>query len=303
MKPAVIAGLSLLVTTIAVIPAAQRGEFKWVNPLPENAHERLTHGTFYSKSMGVEVGYVIYLPPGYEDPGSPGRHYPVVYWLHGGGSGSELRAISITEQLDRRIRAGTIPPRVYVFVNGGRLSHYDYGRSLGETAFVKELIPHVDRTYRTVRERWGRGIEGFSAGGRGTARILFKYPELFCSGAPMGGGHQHEKRASANQGKVDLGPVTLVLDDPENNSWDLARSYALCEEAPPLQILVVVGTRDFNYEANLEWMSHLKSLGIPFRRQIVPGVPHSAYRVYEEVGDEIMRFHERCFSRVVEDGQ
>ena len=65
-------------------------------------------------------------------------------------------------------------------------------------AFIKELIPHIDKTYRTIASRKGRAIEGFSQGGRGTARHMFKYPELFCSVAPMGGGHQHEKRISEN---------------------------------------------------------------------------------------------------------
>ena len=30
--------------------------------------------------------------------------------------------------------------------------------------FVKELIPHIDSTYRTIAKRSGRGIEGFSQG-------------------------------------------------------------------------------------------------------------------------------------------
>ena len=150
--------------------------------------------------MGVDVGYVIYLPPGYEDAVNAARRYPVVYWLPGGRLGSELRNIFLAENWDRHIRSGRVPPRIYVLVNGGRLSHYDYDGSLGETAFVKELIPHVDRTYRTVGNRWGRALEGFSSGGRGTARIMFKYPEVFCSAAPMGGGHQREKDNSEKRG-------------------------------------------------------------------------------------------------------
>ncbi len=304
MKTATRCGFGVLATVMAFARSGvQDTQFRWVNPLPEGAHERLSHGTFHSESMGLDVGYVVYLPPGYEDSSNVARRYPVVYWLHGGQIGSELRAIGMTERFDRQIRAGTVPPRIYVFMNGGRLSHYDYGQSLGETAFVKELIPHVDRTYRTVQERSGRAIEGFSAGGRGTARIMFRDPELFCSAAPMGGGHQHEKRASQNRGEVRVGAVTVVLDDPGNNSWDRARTYAAREDAPNLEILVAVGTRDFNYEANLEWMNHLQALGIPFSRHIVPEIRHSASQVYETVGDQIMQFHEKCFSRAVAGGR
>ena len=35
------------------------GVFCWVNPLSEGAHDRLSHSTFRSTSMDVEVGYVI----------------------------------------------------------------------------------------------------------------------------------------------------------------------------------------------------------------------------------------------------
>ena len=46
---------------------------------------------------------------------------------------------------------------------------------MGCDVFIDELIPHIDATYRTVAERGGRGLEGFSQGGRGTVR-LGQYP-------------------------------------------------------------------------------------------------------------------------------
>ena len=299
MKPSTVIGVTVLGTLITLSPRGVRDtEFKWVNPLPEDAHHRLSHGTFYSESMGVEVGYVVYLPPGYEDPPNAHRRYPVVYYLHGGRLGSEVKDVHMSRHFDKWIRSGDVPPRICVFVNGGRLSHYDYRQALAETAFVRELIPHVDRTYRTIPDRSGRALEGFSMGGRGTARMMFKYPELFCSAVPIAGGHQHEKRVSENNGKESDG----VVLDPGYNSWDLARQYAGKEDGPPLAILIVVGTRDFNYEANIEWMAHLESLGIPFERHIVPETPHSADQIYEKLGAEIMQFHERCFAKAMEDG-
>ena len=97
---------------------------------------------------------------------------------------------------------------------------------------------------------------------------------------------------------MTLGRGSSLRIDSHNNSWDLARSYAGREENLSVEILVVVGTSDFNYQANLEWMEHLQSLGISFRRKVVPDVPHSGVRLYQESGDEIMRFHERCFARI-----
>jgi endo-1,4-beta-xylanase len=152
------------------------------------------------------------------------------------------------------------------------------------------LIPHIDATYRTVADRKGRGIEGFSQGGRGTTRIMFKHPDLFCSAAPGGAGHSTEKRISEEGGKES---ENLVFA-PGYNTWDLAREYAKHPE-PKLRILIHVGTKGFNYENNLEYMAFLESLGIPFERLIVPDVPHSAKLIYEKRGLDLMKFHADSF--------
>ena len=196
---------------------------------------------------------------------------------------------------DARIQSGVVAPRIYVFPNGGAPSHYDYSDALAETTFVRELIPHVDTEYRTIANRAGRGIEGFSSGGRGTARDMFKHPELFCSAVPLAGGHQQEKMAAENGGRLG-GPARGIVVNAGDNSWDLAEKYAAENNDPQLKILVVVGTDDMNYEANLEWMDHLDSLDIPFEKLIVPDTPHNPEMLYEKAGDAIMSFHERCFS-------
>jgi endo-1,4-beta-xylanase len=154
-----------------------------------------------------------------------------------------------------------------------------------------ELIPHIDKTYRTIAGREGRAVEGFSQGGRGTARYMFKYPDLFCSAAPMGGGHQHEKRISENDG--DEGEYQF---EPKNNTYDLAKRYA-AEAKVPVRIMVVVGDKDMNYEANLDWIEYLRSLKIPFEKRIVKGAPHSAATVYNRAGLEVMQFHAGNFAR------
>jgi len=267
--------------------------FKWVNPFPKDKYPGLQHGTFRSAANNVDVGYCIYLPPGYDDPTNKDRRYPVVYWLHGGRPGGENKGISQTSYFDQAMKNREVPPMIYVFPNGGVVSHYDYPKlkSLGETAFIKELIPHIDKNFRTIASREGRAVEGFSQGGRGTARYMFKYPELFCSAAPMGGGHQHEKRISENNG--DEGAYQF---EPKNNTWDLARKYA-AESKVPLRILVVVGTNDMNYQANLDWMEHLRSLKIPFEQRIVKGAPHSAATIYNRTGPDIIKFHAESFKK------
>ncbi|QDU96491.1 alpha/beta hydrolase [Lignipirellula cremea] len=265
--------------------------FRWVNP-PSAAPTGVEHHQFKSPSMGVDVGYNIYLPPAYAE--QPDARFPVVYYLHGGRPGSESKSVRLASFLHEQMTTGKATPVIYVFVNGGPVSHYNMpGRkeAQGEDVFIKELIPHIDKTYRTIADRSGRGLEGFSQGGRGTARNMFKHPDLFCSASPGGGGYSTEKRISEENGKESEN-LQFALGD---NTWDLARAYASNPE-PPLRILVHVGTKGFNYENNLEYMKFLESLKIPFERIIVEGAPHSAGLIYEKRGRDIMQFHADNFA-------
>ncbi len=274
---------------------AQEKGFRWVNSMPEDSHPRLEHGTYYSDAMALNVGYVVYRPPGYEDPEQAEVLYPVVYFLPGGRVGSEVKGIPLADPIDEWIRSGAIRPRIFVFVNGGPEGYFDYGDFEAETSFVQELIPHIDSSYRTIENRRGRALEGFSMGGRATARIAFKYSELFCSAAPLSGGHQKEKAMSERGGEEVRGSSVLV-HAPKNNSWDLARAFGERRPMPDLEILVAVGSADMNYQGNLEWMEHLRALGIPFEQRIPPGVPHDLRGLLGALGPSVEAFHDRCFA-------
>ena len=267
--------------------------FRWVNKLSKTGLPGgVKHGTFKSPSMKIDVGYCIYLPPSYDGNQNAGKRFPVVYYLHGGRPGGETKSVKLTTHIDKAMQNGDVPDMIYVFVNGGKVSHYNTPQfdSMGEDVFVKELIPHIDATYRTIAKRDSRGLEGFSQGGRGTTRIMFRHPDLFSSCAPGGAGHSTEKSISENNGREN---ENLVFAEGYN-TWDLAREYAK-NPKPSLRILVHVGTKGFNYENNLEYMEFLTSLKIPFERLIVEGVPHSAGLIYEKRGLELMKFHAANF--------
>jgi endo-1,4-beta-xylanase len=177
----------------------------WVNsPAPGTLPAGVSHHTYFSKAMGHDVGYCIYLPPAYRD--KPDLRYPVIYNLHGAG-GDETRGLLAAEVLDEGIRAKRWPEMILVFPNGGKTTHYkdSYdGKSLAETTVIKELIPHIDSTYHTIAARRGRCIEGFSMGGRGSTRLALKYPELFCSLFNQAGNVYH---------------VSDLFDSPPNEAY------------------------------------------------------------------------------------
>jgi len=279
-------------------PAGQRAKkkpapFRWVNPLPASRTPAgVKHATFMSPSMKVKVGYCIYLPPQYEKQAD--RRFPVVYYLHGGRPGSEIKSVSLATNIHAAISSGKVAPAIYVFVNGGEVSHYNYPqrKSMGEDVFIQELIPHIDSTHRTIAARSGRGLEGFSQGGRGTARIMFKHPHLFCSCAPGGGGFATEKRISEEDGRESMKWKFAA----GYNAYDLARKYAAAKDAPRLNILVFVGTKGFNYTNNLAYMKFLDSLKVPYSSIVVEGAKHSAREIYEKRCVDIMQFHAKNFA-------
>lgn len=279
---------------------AKESSFSWVAPMANQEYAKkilpsgVRHATFKSPSMGIDVGYYIYLPPGYEE--SQAR-YPVVYHLHGGRPGAENKAVRLAEYVDKAIAAGTIAPTIYVFPNGGPVSWYDMPEmkhGLGETVFVKEVIPHIDATYRTWGTRECRALEGYSQGGRGTTRIMFRYPKLFLSVAPGGSGYKPEKTIQENDGYESPGLRFLPVG---TNAWDLAKGYAAQPERLPLSILIWDGTKCFNYEFNIKYSTYLKELGIDHTFLSIPDVAHTATGSYDVKGDDIMRHHQQTFAR------
>ena len=132
----------------------------WDNP-PGKLPSGVEHKTFTSASMKCEVGFNIYLPPAYA--ADPNRHLPVIYYLHGRGDNesSHLMAFGL---LDAAIKAGQVSPVIYVHATADRNSGYvdsPDGAVMGETVVIKELIPHIDATFRTIAKKEGRAVEGF----------------------------------------------------------------------------------------------------------------------------------------------
>jgi enterochelin esterase-like enzyme len=149
------------------------------------AQGTISSKSFRSATLGEDIAYNVYLPSGYADSTS---RYPVLYLLHGRGD-SMSAWTRVQSELDSLIAAGDIPPLIAVMPDApwsSRASYYvdseytgaDPGRKV-ETAFIRDLIPHVDATYRTLTTRNGRGIGGYSMGGYGALRYSLAYPELF----------------------------------------------------------------------------------------------------------------------------
>ncbi|WP_414664394.1 alpha/beta hydrolase [Horticoccus sp. 23ND18S-11] len=281
--------------------AARNARIKWVNAAkPDTLPAGVTHHAFPSKALGREVGYCIYLPPGYAAESS--RRYPVIYNLHGAG-GNELHSFSSARALHDGIVSGRWAPMILVLPNGGSHTFYkDSGddKLPAETLIIRDLIPHIDATYRTIASRAGRAIEGFSMGGRGATRLAMKYPELFCSLHNQAGNvlHLAELYDPSKPGEYPnnyLGPDRARY--LENDVFLLLQKNAAAIKAG-LRIAITCGTRDDGHLKTVrEYHAALLAAGIDHTYLEVEGLAHEHDKLVTMYRTTWFDYHAESFRR------
>lgn len=269
---------------------------RWITP-PVKQNPLLSHHTFKSAVMGVDVGYNLYLPPGYADEANNGTRYPVLYWLHGMNQSESTDQYPITF-LDDGIKAGSIKPMIVVFASGGQRSYYTDTpglKSYPETAIIKELIPHVDATYRTNAVRDQRAIAGMSMGGFGALKFAFKYPELFSSVTAYAPGIRDPESFAKDR------PDILNLrfgNDPQqyaiNHPATLVREN-LDRIKGKLPITVYCGTADYLLTGNRALHQTLTELKVEHTYQEFEGVKHNLRAYAEQTKDAPFAFAAKHF--------
>jgi enterochelin esterase-like enzyme len=285
-----------LTTAAAMAQTPAQPLQSWADPNhsePAGTHYR----TFQSQLAASEVSYLIYLPPDYET--NPSRRYPVVYWLHGYGGNPRAGAIFVTP-LDAAIRAGKSPAMIVVLVNGLAASFYcdsPDGKKPVDSVIAKELIPHVDQTYRTIARRETRAVEGFSMGGYGAAHLGFKHPDLFGmvsvrSGAltdsvewgelkpPQGG--RRKMMLSAPKDYFDATDLATVI----RKNADAIRGHS--------KVRIAVGSEDTLRPNNQGLHEFLTQLNIEHEYEVVPGAAHDSNLIYHKLGDHEFAWYQNA---------
>jgi enterochelin esterase-like enzyme len=274
----------------------------WVTP-PASA-PGVVYRTFESRVVGAKVSYHAYLPAAYARKGT---RLPVLYWLHGteGGIGGIAAASAFfREGMD----AGTIPPMIVVFVNGlpRRLwADSKDGSAPVETVFVNELIPTVDRTFRTIASRQGRILEGFSMGGYGAARLGFSHPDVFAGISILAGGpldlEFRGPRAERNPGLRaailrdvcggDLAYFAAI------SPWMAAEAAAPSLADRRTVVRQAVGTADDTLDLSRAFHDRMTGLGIEHEYREIPGVGHDATALLNGLAAANGAFYRRALAR------
>jgi enterochelin esterase-like enzyme len=159
-----------------------------------------------SQTLGQAVRFAMYLPPGYE---AGNRTYPVLYLLHGGGSGQPsdwFTLAGIDQTLDRLIADGKIRPMIVIAPDGRRnpaneIATYFLDDSDGamrwETMFFNDFIPAVEARYRAVGNGDSRAVLGISMGGVAATVYQLRKPDAFAGIAALSVAFRTEKQVVA----------------------------------------------------------------------------------------------------------
>jgi hypothetical protein len=152
----------------------------------------------FSKVLGEERHYRILLPPDYE---TSGKRYPVIYYFHGHSDRYTLEKYDNgTDTIPKMADFVAHRDAIVVSVDGYVARDYTgfYGGTpwdvmleggdfdFGE--YFKELVAHIDATYRTLTDRRHRATSGLSMGGFMSLWLSARYPQLIGSASSFNPG-------------------------------------------------------------------------------------------------------------------
>lgn len=238
---------------------------------------------FYSNILKKDMRAMTYLPQNY-DVSPP---LPVLYFLHGrSGDETILSVLEMDTLADRMIQNGDIKPMIIVCpriensrgMNSAPMckevtsldgrNRIQVGRY--EDYLIDEVIPLIDRTYRTIPDKSGRYIGGVSGGGYAALHNAFRHPNLFTKA----GGH--------------MPAVELQLEEEDRpyfkdmDVWEaydpisIARRHLMPDG---LTVYLDAGDQDEGgfYEGCAVLQEILQSKGIASQNHIFPGHHNISY--------------------------
>ncbi len=224
---------------------------------------------YYTSVEGTTGTVLVYTPPGYDKNSS--EKYPVFYLISGTTDTEEafFKVGNVNFILDNLIAEGKAKPMIVVMPYGNieaRIAEQKGGAKPAdpvrdspdaitrmrrfEQDLTKNVIPFVDKTYRTIPDRDNRAIGGFSRGGGQTLRTAFwnldKFSWICAYSANLPSDEMESTYAS-------------IVSNPENTNKQLNLLW------------VSVGNEDFLYNDVASFLNYLKSKKINYESLITGG--------------------------------
>lgn len=291
--------------------ALPTGKTDWIDPVTATpAH---THYLLYptpQRGESTEGSCMVYLPEEYADKAE--KRYPVIYYLHG-GSGNQREGRWLIRKIDAAIRAGKMRPVIIVCPQALPIGWYINANTADpkvtsgpiEDVLIRDLIPYIDSRFRTIASRTGRGIEGFSMGGRGALMLAFKHPDLFGAASSVAGALVNwdeeplQRALECTFGDVENPQSRVYFDAWHPQVFACQNARRILQEG--MSVRLFVGDKDRLYEENGHHITErfhelLNALQIPHTLRVVPGANHNPEEVFAEgINDYDTSFWDAAF--------
>lgn len=174
----------LLLTAVALL-CMVAGCDEPVTPVEDKSFVRLLENQkMRSEIFKVDINYAVLLPEGYE---TSNDIYPVVYLLHGLGDNEKAWYANLNIKYYVDLYKDEITPMIYVMPIG--YNTYWANRYTGNYPYMDmittELVPTIDKLFRTNADPSARAAMGYSMGGYGALILPALNPDIFTISVPL----------------------------------------------------------------------------------------------------------------------
>ncbi len=217
-----------------------------------------------SKLMARAMPYRVLTPKDYKN--NVASRYAVIYLLHG-------LTGHYTNWTDKTELAEYAFNHQFIIVtsegdNGWYTDSVATPNDKYESYIIKELIPEIDKKFRTIADRDHRMIAGLSMGGYGAIKFGLKYPEMFSLVGSFSGAVWAASYNAKNAGDIGKGiDVVLGADDSEarraNDVFKMVRELTPERLKAAPFIYLSCGTEDFIFQSSRDFNALLIEKKIP----------------------------------------
>lgn len=175
------------------------------------------------------------------------------------------------------------------YTNSPELKNSNY-----EDYIVKDLIPYVDKKYKTLNTRHGRAVAGLSMGGYGAIKLALKYPFVFFYAASLSGALQFPKDLENVSGDLHES-LKSAFGEKKSDHWSRNDVFSLVDSVSNTNmpyLYLAVGKDDLLpgiIESNRSFIEKLRRKGALYEYHETPG-GHSWVFWDKEIANVLRRF-------------
>jgi S-formylglutathione hydrolase FrmB len=241
---------------------------------PVKRNEVVTH-KLNSKLMAREMSYNVIFPFGYENKSEAKTRFPVIFLLHGLMGHFDNWAVKTELALYARDY-----DYIFVMPEGGDGWYTDSASENNdryESYIIQELIPEVDKKFRTLADKKHRAVAGLSMGGYGSIKFGLKHPHLFSLVGSFSGAlgvtafTEKEVQGAFLQSILNIFGEVGSQTRKENDVFQIVREVQQ-ERIKDLPFIYLdCGTEDFLFQNNTDFAKLLREKKIPHEYRELPG--------------------------------